>query len=480
MKTLKNKIIVALTGVMLLSTTSCEKFYDINQDPDFILDAPLPQLLTSATVNIGFTAGSDLSRYTALITQQLSGMSTGATNQTQNYEKYQISGQDANNVWSSIYASILNDLELIITKSNSTNSPHYAGVAKLLKAYTYQIAVDTWGNIPYSETQKLTNNLTPKYDSAESIYTALLALIDEAIINLNASTSTLSPGTNSTIYPSAYTTSKANWIKFANTLKLRIYLHYSEKNPQFATEKMNALIGSSGVSFFSSNTDNFQMSFLASAGAKNPIDQFETARPDYLAAHKTMVDMMNVKADPRRSAYFTAVSGNYIGTVSGGPNTPAAFSKIGTYLRGTAGEAPIRMLTFAEYNFIRAEAALRLGVTGDAQTFFQAGITASMQDAGVSAANIATYLAANGTLTGTTDQKLKQIIEEKFVASIGMVVEPWTDWRRTGYPTISIPSNAVVNYVPRSLYYPQSEIDFNPNCTQKSGLNVRVFWDTKQ
>lgn len=478
MKKFKNKIIVALTGALLLVGTSCEKFYDINQDPDLILDAPMPQLLTSVTVNIGFTGGSDLSRYTALISQQLSGMSTGAQNQTQNYEKYQISGQDSNNAWSTIYATILNDLEILISKAKANNSPHYAGVAKLLKAHTYQIAVDTWGNIPYSETQKLTANLSPKYDNSETIYTGLIALIDEAIVDLNAASSALSPGTNSTIYPGAYSTTKANWIKFANTLKLRMYLHYSEKDATFATTKLNALVASG--TFFSSNSDNFQMAFLAAAGAKNPIDQFETARPDYLAANKTMVDIMNTKADPRRVSYFTAISGNYIGTVSGGPFTPTAFSKIGTYLRGAGGQAPIRMLTFAEYNFIRAEASLRFGVTGDAQTFFEEGIKASMADAGVASGDITTYLATNGTLTGTDAEKLKQIIEEKFVANFGVAIEPWSDWRRTGYPTIPLPADAVVNFVPRTLYYPQSEVDFNTNCTQKSGLGVRVFWDTRQ
>ena len=219
------------------------------------------------------------------------------------------------------------------------------------------------------------------------------------------------------------------------------------------------------------------MDFVASAGAQNPIAQFETARPDYLVANKLMVDMMNTKVDPRRASYFTTVGGNFVGAVGGAPASPVLYSHIGSYLTGADGEAPIRMLTFAEYNFIRAEAALRFGVTGDAQTFFVAGITASMEDAGVDAADIATYIALNGTLAGTPAQQIQQIIEEKFVANFGIAVEPWTDWRRTGFPALAVPPNAVVNFVPRSLYYPQSEIDLNTNATQKTGMDVRVFWD---
>ena len=59
-------------------------------------------------------------------------------------------------------------------------------------------------------------------------------------------------------------------------------------------------------------------------------------------------------------------------------------------------------------------------------------------------------------------------------------MEPWTDFRRTGYPALTLPSNAIVPYFPRSLFYPQSELDLNPeNVTQKKDMSVRVFWDKR-
>jgi hypothetical protein len=361
-------------------------------------------------------------------------------------------------------------------------------VAKILKAYTYQVAVDTWGSIPFSETQKLTANTKPKYDTDSDIYTNIVKLLDEGIAEVSATTSTISPGTNSNIFPGTFSTTKNNWIKFANTLKLRIFLHYSEKDAAFAKSKIDALIAGT-TPFIASNADNFKMDFVNSAGARNPIDQFETSRPNYLVANAKLVGMMNTKTDPRRQFYFTqypAASGLFVGAVGGAASNAALYSKLHTYLRGAlsgtsySGAAPIRMLTFAEYNFIRAEAALRFSSTGNAETFFQAGITASMQEAGVAAADITAYIAANGTLSGTAAQKLEQIINEKYIANFGVVLEPWSDWRRTGYPAITPPSNAVVSYVPRSLYYPQSEIDLNGgNVTQKAGMNVKVFWDTR-
>jgi hypothetical protein len=487
MKNIKNKIVSVLFLVAFV-VTGCE-FGDINEDPSSVVAAPINQQLTSLTVNVGFLAGSDLNRYSSLIMQQYSGQTVGATTQTQFFEQFQIVGSDLNNVWATIYATILNDAENIIVDATASNSPHYSGVAKILKAYTYQIAVDTWGSIPYSDTQKLAANVKPKYDTDESIYAELITLLDQGIAEVNAPNSAISPGANSTIYPGAFSTSKNNWVRFANTLKLRIFLHYSEKNPGFAKSNIDALVNSS-ASFLASNSDNFQMNFVDAANARNPIDQFETNRLGNLVVNAKIVNMMNSKTDPRRQFYFTqfpAASGLYVGAVSGAPGSPGSYSKFHTYLRGAitgsvyTGAAPIRMLNFAEYNFIRAEAALRFSSPGSAQTFFQAGIRASMESAGVAAADITAYLTANGTLTGTSAQQLEQIINEKFIANYGVTLEPWSDFRRTGYPVLTLPSNAVVPYFPRSLFYPQSELDLNPeNVTQKAGMNVKVFWDTRQ
>jgi hypothetical protein len=486
MKNIKKTIFVSLF-LAAFFTSSCE-FGDINQDPDNLIEAPIAQQLSNLTVNVGFMAGSDLNRYSSLIMQQYSGQSAGTLNQTQQYEQYLITGSDQNNLWNTIYAVILNDAENIINSAVKSNSPHYSGVAKIIKAYTYQLAVDTWGSIPFSDTQKLTTNTKPKYDSDVEIYTNIVKLLDEGIAEVSAVTSTISPGTNSQIFPGTFSTTKNNWIKLANTLKLRIFLHYSEKDATFAKSKIDALVSSSAP-FISSNADSFKMDFVSAAASKNPIDQFETSRPGYLVANAKLVTLMNAKTDPRRQFYFTqypAGSGSYLGAVGGAAAAANSYSKLHTYLRGAlsgtsySGSAPIRMLTFSEYNFIRAEAALRFSSPGDAETFFKAGITASMQDSGVTSADIAAYIAANGTLTGTDAQKLEQIITEKYIANYGVVLEPWSDWRRTGYPAITPPTNAVISFVPRSLYYPQNEIDLNgENVEQKAGMFVKVFWDTR-
>lgn len=486
--------------------SSCSDYLDVNIDPDAVQDAPIEQLLTSTTVSIGFFAGSDLHRYSSLLAQQFSGQGQGATTQTQEYDRYNIQGSDLNNVWNFAYATILSDLELVVQKAATENSPHYAGVAKVLKAYMYQLMVDAWGKIPYTEALKFTGNTAPAFDNGEAIYNDLDRMLDDAINDLNAATSIKSPAANSTIYPGAFTASKAKWIKLANTLKLRMYLHQSKKDRAGTVTKITNLINS-GATFLDANGDNMQMAFINEARRQNPIHQFELDRANQFFPAATLVDLMNLRSDPRRSRYFTPFpftrpfeTATYTGAKSG--DAPSfKYSRLHTYLRGDTtnttvvapqadgsikntdytynGVAPIRMLTFAEYNFIRAEAAL-YGAPGDAQTFFQAGIRASMTGVGVPTAQIDAYILANGTLSGTEADKVRQIIEEKFVANYGVMMEPWNDWRRTGFPAINFPVNALTNFTPRSLFYPQSEIDLNPNApAQKVDMSERVFWDVQ-
>lgn len=479
-----------VVGGLSFGAASCGDYLDINEDPNNILDAPIEQVLTSATTSLGFWAGSDLHRYTALMTQQFSGQGQGATTQNQEYERYNITGSDANNVWSLMYATILSDLELVIQKAKAENSPHYEGIAKIMQAYVYQVIVDGWGTAPFSEALKFTANKQPKFDNGEQIYPELIKLLDDGIAKINATTSVKTPAANSTFFAGAWSVSKPRWERLANSIKLRLYVHQRKSNPTLAIQQINAMV-TANANFMASTADNFQMAFVNLPRNHNPIHQFELDRANQFFPNHTLVDMMNTRNDPRRPRYFTAFplySNTYKGA-KGNDAPSTSYSRMHIYLRGDTtnaagaalaynGTAPTRLLTYAEYCFIRAEAAL-YGVSGiSADSFFRHGIRSSMSMAGVSSAMAENYIATNGTLTGTDEQKLQRIIEEKFVANYGVAMEPWTDYRRTGYPTITPPSNAMITSVPRSLFYPQSEMDLNPNAPkQKANMSERVFWD---
>ena len=303
----------------------------------------------------------------------------------------------------------------------------------------------------------------------------------------------------------------AKWTRFANTLKLRLALHYAKDDNGV---KLNALINSgvSSVVFMNSNADNFQIAFENVTNRQNPYHQFEVLRQDQYWPGGFLINLMNTKVDPRRTTYFTpspypatfpytpSITDTYIGFAPGAAQSVAA-SRIGTYLRGVVtadnltrtggnlnaisltytGMAPVRILTFAEYNFIRAEASLIYSSPGTASTFFADGIEASMNSAGLSGTALAA-VAAYKTAQTTPPLSLQAIIEEKYVANYGVALEPWSDWRRTGFPTIPVSAAAIAqsnNTIPRILVYPLSETQTNAaNLPSRASLTVKgVFWD---
>lgn len=487
---MKHILISSVLAVLLVTSTSCKKWLDINQDPTQVLDAPLNQRLSATQGQIAFNMGSDVFRYTSILSQQFAGQAATGV-QTREYMGYVIQPTDVNNTFrTQFYAGALADLEKLIEASEG-KSPYYAGIAKILKAYTFHVVVDLWGDVPYSEAFKGAFNLQPKYDGSESIYAALFGLLDEGVANLNAPSSERVPAADDLIYGG----DRARWRRFAYSLQMRLALRYTDK-----AARIDAILAKPGATFMTANADNFQCAFSSTSGRENPIHQFEIRRIDQFFPNATIVDMMNTKADPRRGWYFATKTGTSV--FEGAPNNYTStpfnpsggidFSRVHKFLRGDstgtattvargrvdtyAGAAPIRMLTYAEYQFILAEYHLAKGQTANAQTAFQAGITASMQMVGVPAASITSYIAANGTLNSGTE--LRQIIEEKYIANFGVAVEPWTDWRRTGFPALVATLNAPSTVIPRILPYSQQERDSNPNTPARADIfSKSVFWD---
>lgn len=498
---IKTQLLVVLTLAFTLS--ACEDYLEINDSPNNQTDAPIGQLLTSATVATGFIAGSDVHRFSAIIAQQFGGQDSEVA-QTREYMRYQIAPTDVNNLWNNYYAGILADLELVIEKGGDT-SPHYTGIAKLLKAYIFSQVVDLWGDIPYTEALKFTGLQYPVYDASSAIYPQLISLIDAGIADLGKTTP-LSPGSFDTIYGG----NTSRWIRFGNTLKLRMFMRQSKSNAGAATSAINGLINANAT-FIDAVEHNFQHSFLNTVNRQNPIHQFETLRLNQFFPHERFVDLMNSKNDPRREFYFTPFPYNSNPkTFKGVAPVPGPqainYSRMHTYLRGPvtagptsvnpdgsvapaaityAGTAPTRMLTAAEYFFLRAEASVRFSSPGNAATFFEQGIRASMAMAGVAAADVTTYVTARLADFNAADNngKLRNILEEKYVANYGVPLEAWSDWRRTGIPSfITPPANAALNIsgggVPRVLPYPLGETSSNPNTPARANLGARVFWDT--
>jgi hypothetical protein len=526
MKRYHIKLKAIIVAMVLLIASSCDSWLDDNINPNALPTVPVNQMLPSALGSFGFhMGGSDLFRYSAIWSQQITAQ---AGRQTENYSLYVLADTELNGIWrGNLYAGVLTDLEEMLKLDPATTHPRYFGIAKVLKAFTYSMIVDFWGDVPFTEALQGVANVTPAVDDDAAIYPALITLLDQAIVDLKTSSSLAAPAGDDYVFNG----NAARWIKTANVLKLRMYLKLAN-TPGFNTSAISSFITTTpAAEFMESNADDFQHPFATLAQRQNPTHQFILSRQDDICASSTMVNLMNGKSDPRRVNYFTPhpfsvaayntpPTGNtgYVGLTPGtaGGGITNALSRLHRFVRGAVttgataipagpnltvlgatslsydGGASVNILTYSEYNFIRAELALKYGAPvaprASVEAWYQEGIRASILDTSHPArplvqADVDTYLLANGTLSGTTEDQLRKIIEEKYVANFMVTGEAWSDWRRTGYPLLQLlpgtlnPGNN--NKVPRSLLYPQQEKDANPKIVQKPDFNVRVFWDTR-
>lgn len=470
-----------------VALNGCTKFLDVNVTPNNPTVVPPSVLLPAAQYGTAFANGNELNRFASTITQQMAG----AANSPANYDVYVTTGADFGNQWRfEIYGGALVNYEQIIKLANASNSKAYSGIAKILKAYTFALTTDVWGDIPYSQALQGEANLQPRLDKQEDIYKgnqtagiqSLFDLVREGLTDL-AATSTTKPTNDDAIYKGDL----AKWRRAGNTLLLKMANTISRREPALAKTIIDQVIA--GGQFINSNADDMNVAFGASVGSRDPRYEYTVVSSfrDDLILSTRYLNLLQANNDPRLPLFFTKPVANYVtfdnGQSGARPIPVSSWSRYNTYVTGANGEGPVRLLTNFQRAFILAESALTLNTAGDPQALYTEGIRASMTLAGLTAAQIDTYLAANpkvATLTGTTEQKIEQIITQKYIAFTGNGLETWNDYRRTGYPTLRDSQNAVGidGTRPVRAVYITQEIERNPNFPTKfPQTNERLWWD---
>ena len=439
---------LTLTGLVLISLSSCKKkFMDgINDNPNQPIAVTPMVILPAVEAAIAYAQGGDVSRYTSIFLQQV----TGASRQAQSYNMYSFIAGDFDNLWKgNLYAGPMANLNDLIKESTDKGYTHYKGVAEVLMAYTLGMTTDLWGSVPYSDAFKGADQLQPVYDDQQTIYASIHSLIAAAKIDLAATNGgPLVPGSEDMMFGGDVTL----WLKFANALNARFYIHESKLSPTTAATNALAAIAAGG---FGSMTDDAQFNFAAGATTANPWYQFNDQRGD-ITFDGFLLDTMVALTDPRVDVYFDTAA-QWIGLYYGDESSPVFY------------------MTYFEQKFIEAEANQILGNSAAAQTAYAAAITESMDKMGVLPANYAAYLVANGTLTGTQQNKLDQIMMQKYIAMF-LHPEAWSDFRRSNVPALTPVTGSAI---PRRFMYPLSENSFNaPNVPAGANLfTPRLWWD---
>ncbi|MEO7483221.1 MAG: SusD/RagB family nutrient-binding outer membrane lipoprotein [Ferruginibacter sp.] len=480
------KISIILFASSLIFSGCKKGFLDINSTPNNPTSVPPSVILPNTTIAIAFANGNDLNRAASVLVQHTAGIA----NQVQAYDIFNLDGSFDNQWNFEIYNGALNNLEVLIS-ATALASPAYSGIAKLQKAYVLSLATDLWGDVPYSQAGKGLVFETPRFDKQEDIYqgnsalqiTSLIDLVKDGIADLGK-TSALKPGTKDDL---VYKGVLPSWIRAGNTLLLKFAIQIANRNPALAKSTIQAVI--TGNNYINANTLDLEVPFGSAVGNRNPIFDFNNnlRTGDMMLSARLLTLSRSLNDTVRLAKFFTKPNGVFTGFNNGSTAAAPALasrSKYNTYLTGAVGgEAPIRLLTFAQVNFILAEAALTLQTTGDPNTYYQAGITASMQKVGMTAAEITTYFTTNPTvvnLAGTNAQKLEQIITQKYISWIGNGIEAYNDYRRTGYPLLALPLNTQgdnPNVIPTRLPYTSAELARNPNAPRpRPKTDVKLWW----
>lgn len=341
-------------------------------------------------------------------------------------------------------------------KNGDTNG---FALAQILKISAWVKTLETFGPIPYIHAGEMA--LVIPFDSEEEVYDAMFSDLQNAI-------TTLTPlaeqgGTVVADFDAVYAGSANKWVKYANSLMLRLAMRLRfvapEKAKQWAQTALEHSVGVMEV-----KDDEAQMSVgagytfvsnIAYLAANYNEARMCTSMYAYLAGYE----------DPRLSKYFSpSETKGALSAFDGetyAPVPPGHVQGNDTYKEysqpNMTSATPNYWMRASEVYFLRAEAALAWPEFGDAESLYKQGVQMSFEENGLSASEVDTYLAsgkkpvaveiagysapvptqATTEFSGNNEEKLEKIMIQKWIALYPNGQEAWTEWRRTGYPKLN-------------------------------------------
>jgi hypothetical protein len=420
------------------------------------------------------------------------------------------------------FASVMPAWQSISKIALEQGLPEIAAIATIVKVEGMHRVADAYGPIPYNNYGSGT--LQNTYSPLQDVYTKFFTELDNAIdvLTVYAQGNPGRPVLKN--YDYIYNGSVANWIKFANTLRLRLAMRVVYANASLAqTEAEKSIANPFGV--ITTTSERAALQHSSTLSYYHPLYEIAYSFNAGEARMSASMDAyMNGYADPRRAVYFTkADDGNYHGVRQGIATTtwtPYTGTKISNLNMNTS-TTQIVWMTAAESYFLRAEGALRgWNMGGTAMDLYNQGITASFGENSLQSSDATTYagnnvlipipftdnsgqsgnnIAAPSTIkiawnaADNFETNLERIITQKWIAMYPDGPEGWAEFRRTGFPKL-LPvvvnnSNGTVNQATqiRRIPYPQSEYNNNAAGVQSGvsalggpdGGGIKLWWDKK-
>lgn len=496
MKKLKYIPLIALALVF-----GCSDYLDVNVDPNNPADADERLVLPAAQQSIAARIGNYYRITGSIWSQHYTQNNTSSQYiTTDNYDVENFNFLETDFI--EMFSGGLNDLKFVKDKAEVSENWTTYLIAQTLEAYAYQVIADLYDGAPLTEgLGGSVGNFTPLWDSGPEVYETLISRLDNALSKDFDVSTNVSPAANDLIFGG----DAESWIRFANTLKLKLLIRYSAADPSKAQSLISAFM-SSGPLFL--QTDASIATYYDQPDRGNPLyeaDRRNQNTTTNLKASLTMVNYMEVNTDSRINAVFDAplaggpVKGMRQGT-SSVPSTQLDSRTIsGAKVLPTD---PVYFISLPEAYFLRAEAAARGYSNENAKSLYDLGVLAAFDRYGL---NGSSYIGASGAYKypgGTTEQNVEAIIEQKWIAHLGgNSMEAWFDMLRTGYPAFSAFAPGVIGYdplapgapifsfpvdavtfngeFPRRLLIPEDEVLNNPNAPDQpaNGILTPVWFD---
>jgi len=482
----KYLIIISILFSAMLFTTSCDNFLDVNTNPNRPAEVT-PDLVLPVAEN--YTAGylQNDRRLNMLGNMMMFNWSeTFGFSWYDDEFRYKVTSTFYSRLFDQAYYNVLKqyaDLDGV-----SAEYMDYKAIAAIMKVYHFQILVDLYGDVPYSEALKRGEIPTPKYDKAETIYKDLVVQLTNAIDLINTAEddpTSIVPGDDDLIFGG----DMLKWKQFANTLKIRII---NRAKASFDVAKELTTIANEGSGYITENVvvnppyvneENKQNPFWADLGES--VKGNVTLSNDATCATQYVLDYLQNSNDPRIDYIYEKPATGHLGVEQGveasSDHDADHVSNIGSGILKSA-DMPAIIFSMAESNFNLAELALAgYSVGGTAESYYNSGVQASFDYLG--AGDASAYLSQatpNINYAASAGNELEAIITQKWIAMNGITAEQsWFDFSRTGFP-LNLPVSALApsGKRPVRLFYPTSEITGNAGNmpTQADAFTGKIFW----
>lgn len=467
---MKNNIFkIAVLAIGLFTLSACETDLDkINENPNDQANIDPKYLLTYVSKSAFAVQGDPMYASRMLI-------GTDGENIYQ-YMKW----NDAS--FGTYSTDLLNTMKMM-QEAERINNKNYQAIGKFYRAFHFYNLSLKFGSIPYSEAIKGESGITqPKYDSQETVMAGVLNELKEANDLINSS--------DAIAGDIIFNGDATKWKKLINSFRLKVLMTLSKKitvgGINIATE-FASIAGSQTL--MTSIQDNGELKFADAADSRyTTFNSSGYGSSLYMANY--FINLFKDRQDPRIFTFAEQTTSakenglaitNFNGYNGGNPTSPYAdnaaliiaknISKVNERFYKDATNEPSSILSYAELEFILAEATARGWISGSAKTHYDNAIKASFQfyqmyvknsNQYFAGFNVDNYLAGSLVVYNNSaplQTQLEKIITQKYMTMFHQ--GQWTsyqDYLRTGYPNLPLQTGVTA---PLRFRYPQVEYNYN-------------------